>query len=211
VSFGGCLNRVISYATKYAINYATKNVRKLKVEAMYQDIIKFWFEEIEEAFWWKKDEGFDQLLRDRFSTIHQQARQGELSTWRATAQGRLAEIIVLDQFSRNMFRDTPQAFAYDGIALVLAQEAIAANADAQLTAKEKSFLYMPFMHSESLAIHEVAVALFEKNGNEGSLNFELKHKHIIEKFGRYPHRNSILGRASTEEEIAFLSQPNSSF
>lgn len=176
-----------------------------------KDILQFWFQETEQVLWWKKDENFDQRVRDRFSTIHQQAKKGELYTWRHTAQGRLAEIIILDQFSRNMFRDTPQAFAYDGMALALAQNAITQGAEDNLTAIEKSFLYMPYMHSESLAIHEVGVTLFEKNGIESSYSFELKHKVIIEKFGRYPHRNSILGRASTEEEMAFLTQPNSSF
>ncbi len=123
----------------------------------------------------------------------------------------MAEIIVLDQFSRNIFRDKPEAFASDALALALAQEAIAAKADEQLKPIERSFLYMPFMHSESLAIHEVAVGLFENNGIASNYDFEIKHKTIIERFGRYPHRNSILGRESTPEEIEFLTQPGSSF
>lgn len=176
---------------------------------MYQQILDFWFEEIEPVKWWTKDEAFDQLLISRFNLVHKQATRCELFEWRKTPQGRLAEIIVLDQFSRNMFRDTPLAFAHDSLALALAQEAISVGADKELTLQECGFLYMPFMHSESLAIHEIAVELFKDNPNQ--LDFELKHKVIIERFGRYPHRNEILGRQSTEEELAFLNEPNSSF
>jgi uncharacterized protein (DUF924 family) len=127
------------------------------------------------------------------------------------AEGRLAEIIVLDQFSRNMFRDTPAAFAQDALALVLAQEAVFSGADKLLSETQCSFLYMPFMHSESLVIHELAVELFSKPGLEGNLDFEMRHKVIIEKFGRYPHRNNILQRESTEEEMEFLKLPGSGF
>ena len=135
----------------------------------------------------------------------------ELFEWRTSAKGRLAEIIVLDQFSRNMFRDTPLAFASDPLALVLSQEAISIGADEVLTSTQRSFLYMPFMHSESLIIHEAAVQLFTKNGVQSNLDFEMKHKAIIEQFGRYPHRNEILGRESTAEELEFLKQPGSGF
>jgi uncharacterized protein (DUF924 family) len=178
---------------------------------IFQDVIDFWFKEIEPARWWVKDLAFDREIVERFESIHQSARQCELVQWRETPLGRLAEIIVLDQFSRNMYRDTPQAFTYDGIALALAQEAIALGIDKILTPIERSFLYMPFMHSESLVIHEKAVVLYKANGIANNLDFELKHKEIIERFGRYPHRNIILNRESTTEEIEFLSQPNSSF
>lgn len=178
---------------------------------MYQEVLKFWFDDIDQSKWWVKDPEFDNTIIDRFSAIHAAAKNGELFEWRTTAKGRLAEIIVLDQFSRNMFRDSAQAFACDPIALVLAQEAIRAGAEKPLNATEASFLYLPFMHSESLKIHEYALSLYEKNGLQSSLDFELKHKVIIEKFGRYPHRNKILGRISTPEEIEFLKQPNSSF
>jgi uncharacterized protein (DUF924 family) len=174
-------------------------------------IIKFWFEEIDTSYWFKKDLEFDQLLINRFSTLHAQAEHGELYVWRDSAKGRLAEVIILDQFSRNMFRDSAKAFAQDGMALVLAQEAIRIGDDLKLNNSERSFLYMPFMHSESLAIHEIAVNLFTKNGAQGNLNFELKHKAIIEQFGRYPHRNAVLGRLSTPAEIEFLSRQGSSF
>lgn len=174
-------------------------------------ILKFWFDEIERSLWFKKDDNFDQLLIERFGELHAQAAQGELYAWRESALGRLAEIIVLDQFSRNMFRNSVKAFAQDGMALVLAQEAIRVGDDLKLNTLQRTFLYMPFMHSESLAIHEIAVELFTRNGIQNNLDFELKHKAIIERFGRYPHRNALLGRESTPDELAFLSQPGSSF
>ncbi len=178
---------------------------------MYQDVIRFWFDEINQSQWFAKDDALDQLIRARFSTLHSQATRGELFAWRETALGCLAEVILLDQFSRNMFRDEPRAFAYDTLALVLAQTAIAQGVDAKLNDQQKSFLYMPFMHSESLVIHHEAVKLFTQLGVASNLDFELRHKAIIEQFGRYPHRNKILARRSTEKELAFLSKPNSSF
>jgi len=177
----------------------------------YQEVLDFWFNEIEPTHWWVKDINFDNEIITRFKEIHNAAIQCELVTWRKTAHGRLAEIIVLDQFSRNMYRDTPKAFASDGIALALAQEAISLGVDKTLKPIEKSFLYMPFMHSESLAIHEEAVVLYTANGIVSNLEFEIKHKEIIERFARYPHRNELLNRISTSEEIKFLTQPNSSF
>lgn len=178
---------------------------------MHQEILKFWFEDTEPAQWWKKDENFDRIIIERFSELHRRATRCELFEWRKDARGRLAEIVVMDQFSRNMFRGSPLSFAHDALALALSQEAVSAGADRTLSPVEQSFLYMPFMHSESVKIHEVAVELFRKNGIQSNLDFELKHKAIIERFGRYPHRNAILGRESTQEEIEFLKQPGSSF
>ena len=177
----------------------------------YQTIIDFWFEEIDPEYWWKKDSDFDQKIKDRFSETHQAAIHCELYTWRKEPLGRLAEIIVLDQFSRNMYRDNPLSFAYDSMTLVLSQEAIENGADETLGSNQKSFLYMPFMHSESKQIHGVAAKLFSQTGMESNYKFELKHKTIIDRFGRYPHRNKILNRQSTDEEIAFLKQTGSSF
>ena len=178
---------------------------------MSDAVLMFWFEEIKPAQWWKKDPAFDQLIAERFSALHAGAGRCELFEWRETARGRLAEIIVLDQFSRNLYRDSGRAFACDPLALALAQEAIRAGADAVLTPVERSFLYLPFMHSESLAIHRVALQLYERNGLESNLDFERRHMAIIERFGRYPHRNALLGRSSTAEELDFLQQPGSSF
>lgn len=177
----------------------------------YSDIINFWYTQIPSRNWFIKDPAFDTMLKRRFNGIHQQAVAGELVHWRQKPLGKLAEIIVLDQFSRNMFRDTPNAFSHDSQALVLAQSAIEQGADLGLLPKQKSFLYMPFMHSESAAIHQQAVTLFNQPGLEENHKFELKHKAIIDQFGRYPHRNEILGRYSTQEELVFLSQPGSSF
>lgn len=177
----------------------------------YKEILKFWFVEIEPSNWWSKDLQFDGMINTRFAKVHLAANRCELCHWRKTSQGRLAEIIVLDQFSRNMFRDTAASFASDPLALALAQEAISVGADDELNQSQRSFLYMPYMHSESLIIHDVAVELYTKNGSQYSLDFELKHRDIIQKFGRYPHRNSILGRTSTDAELEFLTQANSSF
>ena len=176
-----------------------------------QDILDFWFDPDHRSLWFAKSDEFDAKIRERFQTIHHQAIQAELWSWRKTAEGRLAEIIVLDQFSRNLYRDQPQAFAHDSMALMLAQEAISLQLDAQLSPDHRSFLYMPFMHSESKLMHEFALKLFQRLGNEINLSFEKKHKVIIDRFGRYPHRNAILGRSSTPEELTFLTQPNSSF
>ena len=174
-------------------------------------VINFWFEETDPRFWWKKDADFDQLIDERFEIAHHMATQGALASWRETPLGRLAEIIVLDQFSRNLYRDSPLAFACDEQALALAQEAIQTGADLELEIKQKAFLYLPFMHSESREAHETALTLFNTPGLESNYDFELKHKLIIDRFGRYPHRNEILGRESTQEEIEFLKQPGSSF
>ena len=178
---------------------------------MHKDIIKFWFEEISQTQWWKKDAHFDQLIASRFSEVHGQASRCELYQWRDTAEGRLAAIIVLAPFSRNIYRNSSLSFATDSLALVLAQEAIRVGADQDVSEAKRGFFYMPFMHSESPLIHKEAVCLYKAYGNEGNLKFELRHKEIIDRFGRYPHRNDILGRDSTAEEIEFLAQPGSSF
>ena len=177
----------------------------------YQDVLEFWFDELTPKDWFTGGAEIDSLIESRFSELHKTATQGELFEWRQNAQGRLAEIIVLDQFSRNIGRNSPAAFSADPMALALAQEAVAGGFDHQLNEQQKSFLYMPYMHSESLLVHEQAVELFSQTGLEHNLDFEFKHKVIIERFGRYPHRNEVLGRASTREEIEFLRQPGSSF
>ena len=174
-------------------------------------VLRFWFEEIEPAQWWKADPAFDERVRKRFAAVHRAAVQGELSAWRTQPAGRLAEVIVLDQFSRNMYRGTALAFACDAVALVLAQEAVAGGHDVALPPGQRVFLYLPYMHSESTVIHEAAVGLFEALGLPSNLDFELRHKAIIDRFGRYPHRNAVLGRHSTDEELEFLETPGSSF
>ncbi len=178
----------------------------------YQEVLRFWFEELTPKQWFIKDPELDRSIAERFGDLHARAAQCELYPWRREPGGRLAEIIVLDQFSRNIYRDQSQAFAQDALALALAQEAVAAGVDEQLaTPQEKVFLYMPYMHSESKIIHEQALALFDQPGLEDNLQYEIKHKAIVDRFGRYPHRNAILGRTSTPEEQEFLKQPGSSF
>lgn len=176
-----------------------------------QDILDFWFNELGDQQRFSKDPALDDMMRKRFGVVLQAASRGELFKWRITPQGRLAEIIVLDQFSRNIHRDTPAAFAQDAQALTLAQELVASGQDYVLDAGRRVFAYMPYMHSESPLIHVQAVALFSQSGMERTLAYEHRHKAIIDQFGRFPHRNAILARASTAEELVFLSQPISSF
>ena len=176
-----------------------------------QTVLQFWFTELTPQQHFAKDAALDESIRTRFGPTLEAAARCELFTWRATPEGRLAEILVLDQFSRNVYRDTARAFAQDALALALAQELVASGQDRNLPTAQRVFAYMPYMHSESALIHEQALALFAQPGMENNLDFEHRHKAIIDRFGRYPHRNAILGRTSTPEELAFLSEPGSSF
>ena len=178
---------------------------------MHNDILAFWFEEPQRKMWWTVDPVFDRQIKDRFHHLLYQAAQGELFSWRKEPKGRLAEIIVLDQFSRNIYRNTPAAFTQDPMALVLAQEAVSVGAHHSLLSDERGFLFLPYMHSESRQIHVQAEALYREHAEPYNYEFELKHKAIIDRFGRYPHRNRVLGRVSSAEEIEFLKQPGSSF
>lgn len=175
------------------------------------DVINFWFHETSPKQWFSVEPAFDGVIRDRFGSMLDAAAQCDLFAWRETSQGRLAEIIVLDQFSRNVFRGTSRAFSQDPLALALSQVAVRAGALAELDEMERSFLLMPYMHSESPSIHAIAEPLFKEFTAETNYDFELKHKSIIDRFGRYPHRNAVLGRDSTDEELAFLEEPGSSF
>ena len=176
-----------------------------------EEVLTFWFEQTPEAAWWKVDAAFDARVRERFLPLLVQAAAGELHGWRDSARGRLAEVIVLDQFPRNIHRGTPEAFAHDPMALALSQEAVRAGALDELPPVQRSFLLLPWMHSESPAIHAVAEGLYRDHAPAENHQFELRHKAIIDRFGRYPHRNAILGRESTPEERVFLQQPGSAF
>ncbi|MFK8054223.1 MAG: DUF924 family protein [Woeseiaceae bacterium] len=179
---------------------------------MQDEVLDFWFKESGPKDWFRKNADFDRRLTERFGKLLEQAAAAECYTWRDSARGRLAEIIVLDQFSRNIYRDTPAAFAQDPMALALAQEAVADGMMSELkSVDERNFFLMPYMHSESTLIHQQAERLFKEHAGEHSYEYELKHKVIVDRFGRYPHRNEMLGRASTAEEVLFLEQPNSSF
>jgi uncharacterized protein (DUF924 family) len=174
-------------------------------------VLDFWFVECRPAQWWKADPAFDALIVQRFGDLHGSALLGELFGWRVDAPGRLAEVIVLDQFSRNLFRGGARAFAADAMALVLAQEAVAQGLDQALPPPQRAFLYMPYMHSESRRVHQEAERLFAALGIENHHRYELLHKAIVDRFGRYPRRNAALGRVSTAEEEAFLREPGSGF
>ena len=169
-------------------------------------VLDFWFRESTPGQWFAKDEAFDARIREHFLDIYEAALRGETEAWRATPRGRLAEIILVDQFPRNMFRGTSRAFEGDALAQRLAQEAVAARAQRGLSSLERQFLYMPYMHSESKELHRKAVRLFASllPWRWTALFFEFAHKRVIDRFGRYPHRNAILGRESTDAEKAFL-------
>lgn len=167
-------------------------------------VLRFWLDDAGPTRWFRRSDVFDLQLRERFLATWEAAARGECHVWRHTPAGRSAEIIVLDQFSRNLFRDDPRAYAQDGMALVLAQWAIAAGDDLAMTPDQRYFTYMPFMHAESLAIHEEAVRLFTGLGNQKALEYELKHRDVLRTYGRYPGRNAALGRESTPEELAHL-------
>jgi len=175
------------------------------------DILHFWFTELTPKDHFAKDTALDETIRTRFGATLEAAARCELFAWRATPKGRLADVLVLDQFSRNVYRDTPRAFALDALALALAQELVASGQDRSLPLAQRSFAYMPYMHSESALVHAQAVLLFDQPGMEDTLRFELRHQATIERFDRHPHRNTILGRESTPVELVFLSEPGSGF
>ena len=182
-----------------------------QVSTTADTVLDFWFKECTPAQWWAKSDAFDRMIETRFGALHSAAVRGELYAWRDSPDGRLAEIIVLDQFSRNIYRDQPRAFAADSMALALAQTAVQLKADRALDPARRAFLYLPYMHSESLPIHALAVDLYRQPGLEANFDIELRHRKILERFGHYPHRNAILGRPSTPEEVEFLRTPGSSF
>lgn len=167
-------------------------------------VLAFWFEELSPKQWFKPDAALDRDIAARFGETLEAAAACELWPWRETATGRLAEIIVLDQFSRNIHRDTAGAFANDTLALALAQELVRHGHDAELSTDRKHFAYMPYMHSESPAVHAVALRLYAQAGLETPLRHEREHWAEIERFGRYPRRNAALDRVSTEAERRFL-------
>lgn len=176
-----------------------------------QDVLNFWFRELEPTDWFKKNPQIDELIRERFTELLKRAARDELSDWRTTPEGRLAEIILLDQFSRNIHRDSKKAFENDALALRLAKELVALGLDRNFSSQMKAFAYLPFMHSENLEDHKLAQELFSQEGLEENLDFEKRHVRILETFGRYPHRNKVLGRKSTASEVEFLKRPDSHF
>ena len=176
-----------------------------------RQVLDYWFTQLMPKDWFRKSDALDGQLRERFAARLEQALACELWEWRASVGGRLAEILLLDQFARNIHRDTPRAFSGDNLALALSQQAVALGDLDRLPLAWQPFAIMPWMHSESLRIHEHAEHLFARPGLEHTLRYEHLHADIVRRFGRYPHRNATLGRESTPEEIAFLGQPGSSF
>ena len=166
------------------------------------DIVSFWRDAGYER-WYGKDDAFDQELRDRFMGTWEAARDGKLSAWQDSDDGTLALLIVLDQFPRNMFRNDPRAFSTDALARTIASRAIAEGRDQRIETGLRAFIYLPFEHSEDMADQERSITLFAPLG-EDSLKWAVLHADIIRKFGRFPHRNAVLGRTTTPEEAAFL-------
>lgn len=176
-----------------------------------EDVLTFWFSEEVRQKWWVKEDAFDAAIRERFAAGFEAALAGALDGWATTPDGALALVILLDQVPRNSFRGTPRAFSGDEKALAAANDAIALGFDAALPPDRRNFLYMPFQHSERLEDQERGVTLFAANDVADGLRFMRAHRDIVARFGRFPHRNAILGRASTPEELDFLQQPGSSF
>ena len=195
-----------------------------------EDILDFWFGELNELgcaapnqrkLWWTKSDAFDDAIRAKFASDYESIVAGDRERWRATPQGALAYIIVLDQFSRNMFRNTPTMFAADPLAREVCCEGLDAAFDDDLAFDERVFFYLPLEHSEDAPDHERCHDVFSRLCEEAPeslkadaeyyLDFAKRHREIIERFGRYPHRNEVLGRVSTPEELEFLKQPGSSF
>lgn len=176
---------------------------------LVDQVLAFWFADPARA--WRRDPAFDAEIRDRFAALHDAIERGEHEGWRETARGALAYVIVLDQFSRNMYRDTPRMYASDPQARAAARAALDRGFDQALPPVERGFLYLPFMHAEDLADQDRAVALYAAYASGEQLEFAEGHRAIIRRFGRFPHRNAILGRPSSDAERAFLAEPGSSF
>lgn len=172
-------------------------------------VLAFWFRGAESRpEWFRKDPAFDEQIRSRFLATWEAALAGALESWRATPREALAYLVVCDQFPRNLFRGEARAFATDPLALAAARDVVARGWHLSMPAVEQLFVYLPFEHSEALADQERSLALFAGHANH---DYAVKHWEIVKRFGRFPHRNAALGRASTDEELAFLQQPGSSF
>ncbi len=191
---------------------------KMVSESFFQEVLNFWFGAEpgkSHAQWFRKDAAFDAEIRTRFGELHAAAGRRELEAWRAAPQPMLALVIVLDQFSRNLYRGDERAFAQDGHVLECARQALARRDDLGLLPVERQFLYLPYEHSEDLADQELGVELMRSlddfEETRGISEWAVKHRDIVARFGRFPHRNAALGRASTAEEVEFLKQPGSGF
>jgi uncharacterized protein (DUF924 family) len=193
-------------------------------------VLQFWFGDVDalgrsdvkhSRRWFMKDEAFDREIASLFTETYADVRGGRREAWLDDPRGRVAYVIVLDQFARNMFRGTPRMFEGDRQALAAAVEGVARHDDTELTVNERSFLYMPYMHSEDIAMQEISVTLFKELAESApselhgtmlaAVQYAEKHREIIARYGRFPHRNTVLGRQSTSEELAFIAEPGSGF
>jgi uncharacterized protein (DUF924 family) len=183
------------------------------------EVLRFWFGDappyVARAEWFRKNDAFDREIERRFGPAIDEALRGGLLPWDGTPPGALARILVLDQFTRNVFRNTPKAFAGDRLALAAAREMVASGRDQTLAPVQRNFVYLPFEHAEDLSMQDESVRLFTQldaaSPAPDALDYAHRHRAIVARFGRFPHRNAILGRESTPEEIDFLKQPGSSF
>lgn len=171
------------------------------------ELLTFWFDDAASRLWFRSTPGFDAEIKKRFESTWRGATEGLLSDWEKDPRGALALVILLDQFPLNMFRDRPQSFASEALSRDVAARAIARGFDAALDEREKAFLYLPFMHSENMTDQNRSVALFEAAGMQDNLRWARHHREIVRRFGRFPHRNVILGRTSTAEEADWLDSP----
>ena len=179
--------------------------------AKKEEILNFWFKECKPEQWFKKNENFDQMIENLYSSAIENAIAGNLENWEESETGCLALIILLDQFTRNVFRDNQRAFVGDNKALVLSQKCCDKEYLKNPDIQRRKFMLMPMMHSEKITVQEAALPLFKKYTSEKDYEYAKKHHEIIVRFGRFPHRNVILGRKSTIEELEFLKQPGASF
>ena len=171
---------------------------------MYQALVDFWFSEETSKYWFNSTKAFDKQLLEQFEDSWQQAKQGELDHWGESAIGSLALVILLDQIPLNIFRGYPDSFSTEAKSIEVARAAVDREFDREMTLKQKSFLYMPFMHSEKLEDQTLALQLFDQPGLEDNFRFSKHHHNIVEQFGRFPHRNAILGRKSSPSEVEYL-------
>ena len=174
------------------------------------DIINFWLQ-AGPQIWFKKDEAFDQSVKEKFQTLPDQIIEGQYDHWQTNPNGMLASVIALDQFPRNIHRDTARAFAYDEAARKYAKTAIDQQWDQQVRGELKAFFYLPFMHSEDINDQQYCLDIYNKAGDEDGADYARRHMELIEKYGRFPHRNAILGRKSTPEELAYLNTEGAGF
>jgi uncharacterized protein (DUF924 family) len=187
-----------------------------------EEVLEFWFGRpgdpdygAHRQAWFRRDDAFDAEIARRFGALQRRARDGALDGWAETARGALALLVLLDQFSRNLHRESPEAFASDPKALAVAKDAIARGHDRAVTPLQAHFFYLPFEHSEALAEQERGVALMqampEHDGKENAVSYAVRHRDVIARFGRFPHRNAVLGRETTAEEQAFLAENERGF